>query len=133
MAVTHDKIDEDSSLWAKVDNGQFRVVYMTPEVAMDKRGHFSTETVKTNTSFMKQLVLVAVDECHLIWDWESFRVQYRYVGNLRQWLGRVPWACLSATMTPNTAAYVHAVCKLKIPTVRGASISLFWIFISRDV
>ena len=91
---------------------------MTPEVAMEKRGHFSTKSVRDKTPFMKRLMAVAVDECHLIWDWESFRVQYQYIGNLHLGLGRVPWICLSATLTPNIAAYVHQVCKLETLTIR---------------
>ena len=94
MAVTGDNLEKDKSLWNKVDNREFAIVYMTPEVAMEKRGHFSTKSARDKTPFMKRLVAVAVDECHLIWDWESFRVQYRYIGNLRLGLGRIPWICL---------------------------------------
>lgn len=118
VALTRDNIEKDSSLWTKVDAGEFNIVYMTPEVAMAKKGHFSEVTVRGDTKFHRRLVVVAVDECHLIWDWESFRVQYRYIGNIRLWLGRVPWMCLSATLMPSTGAYVHQVCKLETPTVR---------------
>jgi hypothetical protein len=72
---------------------------------------------KTN-KFMKNLVAVAVDECHLIWDWEGFRHTYQFLGTLRSVLDTVPWACLSATLTPTVAAYVHEVCQLRSLTVR---------------
>ena len=61
MAVTGDNLEKDKSLWNKVDNGEFAVVYMTPEVAMEKRGHFSTKSARGKT-FMKRLVAVGVDE-----------------------------------------------------------------------
>jgi len=30
---------------------------------------------------MKKIVCVAVDECHLIWDWEMFRLKYQMIKN----------------------------------------------------
>ena len=66
---------------------------------------------------MSNLAAVAVDECHLVWSWEDFRLAYQRVGNLRHIFWNVPFICLSATLTPNIAAYVHEVCNLKRPTV----------------
>ena len=101
---------------------------MTPEVALDKIGHFAKRTLRKRTCpFMQRLVGVAIDECHLIWDWEKFRRQYAWLGNLRLQLGqKIPWLCLSATLTPNVSGYVHRVCKLRQGTIR------FWMSNYRD-
>jgi hypothetical protein len=111
VAVTADTLALDPKLWEKVDRGDFRIVYACPEILLDRRGHFSTITTRlpAGAPFMNNLVLCAIDECHLIWDWESFRTGYRYVGNLRRALNFVPWACLSATLMPGSEGYVHKV------------------------
>jgi superfamily II DNA/RNA helicase len=114
-ATTADNKAKDPKLWEKVDRGEYNIVYATPEEILDPLGHFLTTTIK-NTPFMRKICCVAVDECHLIWDWETFRPKYRYVGNLRLVLSGVPWVCLSATLSPNVAAYVHEVCHLERPT-----------------
>ena len=101
-----------------MDSGQFKVVYATPELLLDKAGHFAKRTIRQKTAFIKNLVAVAVDECHLCWDWQSFRSQYRFIGNLRLTLTNVPFICLSATLTANVAAYVHEACRLRFPTAR---------------
>jgi len=113
--MTADNKKKDPKLWQKVDQGEYNVVYVTPEEILDPMGHFMTTTVK-DTPFMKKIVCVAVDECHLIWDWEMFRPKYRMIGNLRLTLSGVPFVCLSATLSANVAAYVHEVCHLERPT-----------------
>jgi hypothetical protein len=67
---------------------------------------------------MANLVAIAVDECHLIWDWKDFRVLYAALGRLRQSCKDIPWVCLSATLTPGAEAFVHEVCKLMPQTLR---------------
>ena len=119
VALTAENTKADPILWTKVNRGEYDLVYATPEVLMDKRGHFATSTVrKPGRIFLKNLVAVAVDECHLIWDWLGFRNQYSFIGNLRLTLNRVPFVCMSATLMPNVATYVHEVCCLQSGTVR---------------
>jgi superfamily II DNA helicase RecQ len=64
-AMTADNKKKDPKLWQKVDQGEYNVIYVTPEEILDPMGHFMTTTVK-DTPFMKNIVCVAVDECHLI-------------------------------------------------------------------
>ena len=85
---------------------------------MKPRGHFLLNVVQKQSPFIQNLVAVAVDECHLIWDWERFRKRYGDIGKLRSILSQIPFVCLSATLTPNVAAYVHRVCRLNNPTMR---------------
>lgn len=67
---------------------------------------------------MKNLCLVAIDECHVIHEWQGFRSMYGYLGNLRLTLGRVPWLCVSATLTPTSSAYIAEVVKFRVGTFR---------------
>ena len=118
VSLTEENIAKIPDLWKQVEAGEFRIVYATPEILLKRRGHFLLNVVKSKCLFMENLVAVAVDECHLVWDWERFRERYGDIGKLRSILSRIPFLCLSATLTPNVAAYVHKVCRLKDPTMR---------------
>jgi superfamily II DNA/RNA helicase len=119
VAITSESLKENPRLWDEVDRGKYQIVYACPEILLSTHGHFSQFTVRPPmNTFMKNLVLVAIDECHLIWDWEAFRTAYRYIGNIRHALLKIPFVCLSATLTPNVAAYIHEVCHLQRHTIR---------------
>ena len=77
-----------------------------------------TEIIARDTAFEKHLVAIAVDECHLVWDWEHFRKQYKHIEKLRMTFAEVPIACLSATLSAPCAAYVHKACGLSRGTIR---------------
>ena len=83
-----------------------------------------TEIAGRQTRFEKNLVAIAIDESHLIWDWEHFRVQYKHVGKLRMTFNETPIACLSATLAVNVASYVHSVCELRPRTTLRYSLPL---------
>lgn len=110
-------MDADPHLWKKVDRGKYQLVFAPPEVLVDPLGHFLHETIRKPTFFYKNLVTVAVDECHLMWTWEDFRSDFQRIGDVRNVLWEVPFVCLSATLTPNVQAYVHEVTKLKEDTI----------------
>lgn len=118
IAATKAAVEADHTIWNKIDNGEYRIVFASPEILLNPRSHFWTVTLKNKTKFKKQLVTVAVDECHLIWDWKRFRPQYRIIGNLRKVLRDVPWVCLSATLTRAGTAYVHRACGLPNGTIQ---------------
>ena len=118
MALTKENRAEHPDLWKRVEAGEFRIVYATPELLLKPRGYFLLNVVQKQSPFTQNLVAVAVDECHLIWDWEGFQKRYGDIGKLRSILSEIPFLCLSATLTPNVAAYVHEVCRLKDPTMR---------------
>lgn len=118
MAITSESLKQNPRLWDEVDRGTYQIVYACPEMLLDKKGHFANVTLRNRSDFMRNLVAVAVDECHLIWDWEGFRTAFRFIGNIRNSIINVPFVCLSATLTPNVAAYVHEVCHLQRGTLR---------------
>jgi Helicase conserved C-terminal domain len=119
VALTAEKCAKNPGLWTKVDRGEFQLVYLSPEMLLHPNGHFLNVTVRNPTSnFMKNLCLIAVDECHLIWTWEFFRSEYTHIGEIRDMFWHVPFVCLSATLTPNVAAYVHQVCRLRDRTTQ---------------
>ena len=66
VALTKDNFEEHTNLWKQVEAGEFRVVYVTPEILLEHRGHFFLDVVRSHCTFIKNLVAVAIDECHLI-------------------------------------------------------------------
>ena len=66
---------------------------------------------------MSNLTTVAMNECHLVWSWEDFRLTYQRVNNLRHIFWNVFFICLSITLIFNIVAYIHEVCNFKRSTV----------------
>jgi len=117
--------EEDPKLWEKVDNGEYNIVYITPEMALDPAGHFFKNS-HINTKFKCNLALVAIDECHLIWEWVGFRKKFELIGSLQMILSTTPCAVLSATIISNIAGYIHTAVGLKFPiffSLQATSIS----------
>ena len=125
VALTEETLRVDPKLWDRVDRAEFSVIYATPEVLLHKKSHFSTETIRPEkrNKFKDNLVLIALDEAHCVWDWESFRKAFKYVGSLRLCFAQVPFTAVSATFPPHVVAYAHKVLKMKRPaciiTVNG--------------
>lgn len=119
IALTADTAKNDPGVWRRVRDGEYRIIYATEEVILDKTGPFSKDILRQKScKFLENLCLVAIDECHCAWGWQHFRRKYAYLGNLRQSIPRVPWLSMSATLTKHTMAYVHEVSNLNRPTYR---------------
>jgi hypothetical protein len=117
IALTMENFQAIPNLWQKVRDGEFKIVYATPETLLQASGYFLKDIVPSlQSAFMRNLVAVAIDECHLMWDWIGFREKYGDIGPLRSAMPQVPFLGLSATLTPNVAAYVHRVSRLACPT-----------------
>lgn len=111
--------EEEEKLWPRVDEGEFRVVYITPEALMESPGHFCSVTSR-QPEFMERLIAVALDECDLIWDWEGFREKLAFIERLWRRLcrwNRVPFACLSASFTPRIANDTSEIYPHHKPTI----------------
>src|SRR5579859_5012696 len=97
IALTKDNIDADPSLWKRAfNNGDFRIVYATPEILLLEESYFLRKVVpEANHPFKKKLIAVAFDECHCIKNWGVFRPYYRMAGTLRELLPDIPFIALS--------------------------------------
>ena len=62
-------------LWRRIENGEFEIVYATPETILDPTGYFFKIILQNRKSaFHKKLVAVAIDECHVAESWgQGFR------------------------------------------------------------
>jgi superfamily II DNA helicase RecQ len=115
--VSADTLKEDKGLWKRVKEGEFQLVYACPEELFRARGEFMLDVRDVGCPFIKNLVAVAIDECHLVHEWEDFRKEYDQLGRFRSLLPGVPFVCLSATLSRNVASYVHKACRLADRTV----------------
>jgi len=81
-------------------------VLLSPEIALSER--FKTK-VLYDQAFRDHLVLVAIDELHVVSDWgQHWRSSYSRLALLRDLIDRpVPWLGCSATLDPVTLAEVR--------------------------
>lgn len=93
-------------------NGQYRLVYVTPEYAT------------TDTSILHSLNqrvgldLIAIDEAHCVSQWgHDFRSAYRSLGAFRKKFSQVPVIALTATATPEVTKDICFSLNLKQPVV----------------
>lgn len=62
-------------------------------------GYFQVDCVR-ELAIKNKLSLIAIDEAHLIFDWQTFRDKYRYLQNIKSDLPTIPVMALTATANP---------------------------------
>ena len=72
VAVTRNTQRDNVRIWQEIERADYRIVYVSPEVILNKRGAFLGRIARQANAFMDKLVAVAVDKAHLIWDWIRF-------------------------------------------------------------
>ena len=84
-------------------------VLLSPEIALSER--FKTK-VLYDQAFRDHLVLVAIDELHVVSEWgQHWRGSYSRLALLRDLIGRsVPWLGCSATLDPVTLVEIQGLC-----------------------
>lgn len=84
----------DKSVHTEAENGNFDLLYMTPEKACSLPTRFWTKLLNVG------ICLLAVDEAHCISEWgHDFRKEYKQLHMLRDVLMDVPFIALTATAT----------------------------------
>ena len=93
---------------AKLDRGEYRLLYVAPERAVLSGFLASLERWNLN--------LIAVDEAHCVSEWgHDFRPEYRQLPMLRERFPDVPWLALTATATQRVRGDVERHLKLREP------------------
>ena len=79
------------------------VLYLSPEMALG-----SYRFIFSDRTYRNRIIAVAVDEAHCILHWgKEFRTLYGKLFRLRLLMGmHIPWAALSATLTPDEQAQI---------------------------
>jgi len=94
------------------------VVFVSPEWLFgDKNNHVKVQALNE----INRLGLVAIDEAHLIYDWQDFRQTYRKCEELHSLFPNVPLMALSATVVPQVEAKLK--CLMQDPIVEKSSVN----------
>lgn len=116
MALTRENTKSDPTIWKRLDRGEFRLVYASPEILLRKKSHFMRRTVVENNTFKENLTCIAMDEAHAVWQNGEFRGAYNKVGRFRDFFPNVPIVALSATFPPHVVSLVHKVLNMQDPS-----------------
>ena len=83
---------------------------LSPEIALSD--NFKAKVLQ-DQAFQQRLVLVAIDEAHVVSEWgQHWRKSYSQVGLLRDLIDKsVPWLSCSATLDPVMLAEVIDLCR----------------------
>ena len=74
------------------------VVFVSPEwLFSDKNNYVKIQELNSSN----RLGLIAIDEAHLVYDWQNFRHSYKRCEELHELFPDVPLMALSATVTPH--------------------------------
>lgn len=66
VALMSENHKKDTEMWKKFDHGDYQIIFASPEILAESKGHFRDITMKkSNSEFKKRLVLIAIDEAHI--------------------------------------------------------------------
>src|SRR5947209_3596715 len=105
--VTADTIKANPNIFADIQQGKYTHILLSPEHALGE--HFAL--ISRDASFTSKVLMVAVDEVHLVKQWglSEFRKDYSQLAGLRSKLGDdVVWFACSATVDADTMSKVIA-------------------------
>ena len=97
--VTARTRSEEKDLLERIEAGQYTHILLGPEQASSR----AFRAALRSPTLQVQLGLVAIDECHLIEQWQTFRPEFMMLGQLRAiLLPDVVWFACSATIDEAT-------------------------------
>jgi hypothetical protein len=92
-----------SNLIEQIKAGGYTHVLLGPEQAVSE----AFKNALSDPELQSKLGLVAIDECHLVQQWQSFRQNFAMLGQLRQLLRQdILWFGCSATLSQEGEQYV---------------------------
>lgn len=94
----------------EVLNGDYRLVYASPEYLTGDRGKDLLRKLK------KSLTLIAIDEAHCVSQWgHDFRTDYRRLNEIRSVVENVPILAVTATATPQVRKDIAESLRMRNP------------------
>ena len=68
LALTAAAVKADPNIWKRLEQGEYSVIFASPEIVLAPQSHFWKHTVgRKGNEFCRRLACIAVDEAHLIW------------------------------------------------------------------
>lgn len=116
VALTKENVRADPEIWNKLERAEYRLVYASPEILLNKKSPFKKIMTGRN-KFKDNLAAIAVDEAHSVWNTNGgYRKEYNQIGSMRAYFPKVPWVALSATIPPHVMTRCQNVCQMTIPS-----------------
>ena len=76
---------------------EIKILFVTPEWLLSSNKLDRIRELAINN----KICLIAIDEAHLVFDWQSFRDKYRHLENIKSDLPTIPVMALTATASPS--------------------------------
>ena len=112
--------DQTESVLKKIENGEYTLVFMSPESTLDNE---RWRSMIVSPLYSKSLMGIAVDEVHCVTQWGqsnsnrermAFRKWYARLNELRS-ITEVPFMALTATATTQTKRKIFSLLEMKKP------------------
>ncbi len=95
---------------------RYLVILASPEILLSDGFLFWIQTVRDESNaFYRRLACIAIDEAHLLWEWQESQKIYENVGKLRAFFLDVPIMALSATIMRYILEYMSESLYLQMP------------------
>jgi len=122
------QLDPNAESRALADNTDILLLFVSPEwlFAQDDRNLTKIQALNTK----KRIGLVAIDEAHLVYDWQDFRSTYKRCEELHDLLPGVPIMALSATVTVEVENALKAF--LKDPLISRSTVNRVNIYLAAE-
>ena len=113
--------DQSDAVLNKVENGEYTLVFMSPESTLDSE---RWRSMVTNPVYSKSLMGIAVDEVHCVTQWgqsngnrdrAAFRKWYGRLNELRSITEGIPFMALTATASTLTKRKIFGLLEMKCP------------------
>ena len=105
-------ISDRSKMRKDILNGEYRVIYITPETVINSKD------LLQELNKLHGLSVVAIDEAHCVSLWgNTFRSSYLQLSCLKEWMPKVPILALTATATQKVEKDMITSLKLKNPLI----------------
>lgn len=117
VQLSADEVDANPAIFKEIRDGRYQLVYTPPEMILKDGARFTKEVLRAkDSSFVKRLMCIAIDEAHVAWSWRLFRPEYNELAVMRFDHPKVPFLILSATLALNMLGYLHVQLNLRNKT-----------------
>ena len=99
------QLDKQAESYALQENGEERIIFVTPEWISKPSNKLKLQDLARKN----QLSLIAIDEAHLVHQWQEFRPAYKELKMLKNEFLQIPIMLLTATAPPEVQSELISI------------------------
>ena len=99
------QLDKQAESYALQENGEERIIFVTPEWISKPCNKLKLQDLARKN----QLSLIAIDEAHLVHQWQEFRPAYKELKMLKNEFLQIPIMLLTATAPPEVQSELISI------------------------